>query len=193
MEYNTSRNNIIIPEYGRNIQKLVEYTINKIKEKKIIIKNFKYIINIIKKINPNIKKNFLNLKSNLWYKLFLKTKIKIDDNLPFYIKKNKKEKKKLKYPKRLKNYKFYGKIILKIINKILINNNKKYNLIYKIANLMKYNYIKWNNLINVDDNIIFNDLRKLTNGKINLNKKLQSLNIIKNNYIFKKKNFLNKK
>ncbi|MDH3003700.1 MAG: DUF4290 domain-containing protein [Candidatus Shikimatogenerans sp. JK-2022] len=195
MEYNTNRNNIIIPEYGRNIQKLVEYTINNIKNKKKIINNFYYILKVIRKINPNFKKNILNLKNNLWYKLFLITNIKLNNNLPFYKKKIILKKKKIKYPKNIIKYKYYGKIILKIINKLLIYKKKiffKY-LIYKLANIMKYNYIKWNNLINIDDKIIFNDIKNITNGKINLLKNLKPLKTINNNIITKKKFFFNKK
>ncbi|WGH27133.1 MAG: DUF4290 domain-containing protein [Candidatus Shikimatogenerans bostrichidophilus] len=194
MEYNTSRNNIIIPEYGRNVQKLVEYTIKKIKNKKKIINNFNYIIKIIKIIRPNYKINILNLKNNLWYKLFLKSKLKINDNLPFYIKKKQKIKKnKIKYPNILKKYKYYGKIIQKIINKLTIKDKNKYNLIYKIANLMKYNYIKWNKIINVKDDIILNDIKIISKGKINIIKNFKPLEKFKNNYIYKKKKYIYKK
>ncbi|WGH26103.1 MAG: DUF4290 domain-containing protein [Candidatus Shikimatogenerans bostrichidophilus] len=206
MEYNTSRKDILIPEYGRNIEKLVIYTLNKVKDKKKIKKNIKYIIKLMILISPNFKINLFNYKNNIWYKLLNLSKIKIKNNYPFFFKKIKEKKKKINYPKNFKKFKYYGKLIQLIINNIIINikdKKKKKKYIYIIANIMKYNYIKWNNNINIDDYIIFKDIKKISNGKINLinnfkplKKIIKKKKINKNIYnkrFYKKKKFYYKK
>ena len=54
LEYNTSRNKLVISEYGRNIQKLVEHAIE-IKDKKDRQRFVEGIINIMGDLNPHLR------------------------------------------------------------------------------------------------------------------------------------------
>ncbi|WGH25747.1 MAG: DUF4290 domain-containing protein [Candidatus Shikimatogenerans bostrichidophilus] len=199
MEYNTSRKNIIIPQYGRNIEKFVDKIV-KIKNKKIRNKNAIMIINIMSNINNNKQKNIIEYKRRLWEQLFLISKMKLKVDYPFKINKLKIKKKKILFQKKYKlkhfKYKYYGKIIQYFIKKILIKINdkeikKKY--IYIIANLMKYNYIKWNKINDVEDKIIFKDIKYISKGKIDFTKNFNFLNKIDKKKIYNiKKKIYNK-
>ncbi|MDH3005059.1 MAG: DUF4290 domain-containing protein [Candidatus Shikimatogenerans sp. JK-2022] len=177
MEYNTSRENIIYPEYGRNIQKLIN-KIKYIKNKKIKKNFYNLIINLMVNINKNIKKDILDYKKKLWLQIYLIYKKKINFyNFNKKIFKNKIN--KYKIIKLMKNkikiskfynkkYKYYGINIQNILKNIIYYNKIKILYIYYIANYMKKNYIKWNKNKYVDDIIIIEDIKLLSKGKINL-------------------------
>ncbi|WGH26638.1 MAG: DUF4290 domain-containing protein [Candidatus Shikimatogenerans bostrichidophilus] len=176
---------IIIPEYGRNIQKLVEYTL-KIDNKKKRKKNYKFILNLMKLINNNNNNNYflnknLNFKIKLLYQLYLISNMKIKefDSLFKKVKINNIKKKKLKYPsKNYIKFKYYGKIIQDIINNYIINikNKKKKKKILKIIiELMKKKYIKWNNKYNVNNYIIFKDIKIISNNKLDIIKEYKNI------------------
>lgn len=103
----------------------------------------------------------------------------------------------MKYPTKLKEYRYYGRIIQDMINFAIKckDKYKKKELVYIIANIMKKNYLKWNKNT-VDDNVIVKDLRKISNNKLTININLNPLISIdnfyfkkryKNNYYFNKK------
>ncbi|WGH25380.1 MAG: DUF4290 domain-containing protein [Candidatus Shikimatogenerans bostrichidophilus] len=181
MEYNTSRENIIYPEYGRNIQKLVT-KISLIQNTQIRNKYANSIIDLMEKLNKKIKNKFLNYKKKLWVQLFFISKQKIKINKKYKIKRKflfqtkKKDrhielmKKKIKISKFYnKKYKYYGINIINFFKKKIIFFNKiKIKYICNIANYMKKNYIRWNKTKYVDDIKILQDIKNMSKGKINL-------------------------
>ncbi|WP_185864371.1 DUF4290 domain-containing protein [Blattabacterium cuenoti] len=202
MEYNTNRFKLIIPEYGRNIHKMIYYAI-KIKNRKkrnrcalSIIKLMIYYtsindIGIKKKLNKSIFQHKL-----IWNQLFIISKYQLDIDTPFPKPNPNKmdfisSYKKVIYPKSLTNFRYYGKIIRNMIHVAIHckDEQKKEGLSYAIANTMKKNYLRWNKNV-VEDDIIFKDLKKLSNGKICLTEKtdtlLQCSHILNPNKILKK-------
>ncbi|WGH27646.1 MAG: DUF4290 domain-containing protein [Candidatus Shikimatogenerans bostrichidophilus] len=180
MKYYNKNKKIIIPEYGRNIQKLVEYTL-KIKDKNIKKKNYKYILNLMKLVNKN---KFLNLKIKFLYQLYLISNMKIKElNFLFknFIKLINNNNKKIKYPKKnLIKFKYYGKIIQDFINKYIIyikNKNKKIRIIKIIINIMRNNYKKWNNKYFINNLILYNDIKKISNKKLDIIKEYKNIKI----------------
>ncbi|WP_185870990.1 DUF4290 domain-containing protein [Blattabacterium cuenoti] len=197
MEYNTNRFKLVIPEYGRNIHKMIYYA-TKIKNRK---KRNLCVLGIIKLMIDSTftKKNTKNIKKKLsksifrhkliWNQLFIISKYQLDIDIPFP-KPNPENisflsYKKVVYPKYLTSFRYYGKIIRNMIHVAVHckNEQKKEGLSYAIANTMKKNYLRWNKNI-VEDDIIFKDLKELSNGKICLMKKtdtlLQCSHILKN-------------
>ncbi|WOX79140.1 DUF4290 domain-containing protein [Candidatus Shikimatogenerans bostrichidophilus] len=167
MEYNTKKSKIIFPQYGRNIQKLIEDTLKKLKNTNRI-SQYIYILKIMK--NKKIISNINIYKRILWDQLYLLTNKKLKKKeYPFKNKKpiyylKKKKIKKLDYPKNGNEYKYYGKIIPKLIKSIKkIKNKYKYK--YYIANKMKINYIKWNNKKNIKYSNILNDIELISKLK----------------------------
>ncbi|WP_185862043.1 DUF4290 domain-containing protein [Blattabacterium cuenoti] len=194
MEYNINRLKLVIPEYGRNIHKMIDYAIQ-IKNRK---KRNRCAWGIIKLMtdstNPRFNKSIPYFQHKLWNQLFIMSKYQLDIDPPFP--KPNPEKiqvsyfnKKIVYPEYLNNFRYYGKIIRNMIHVAVHckNKQKKEGLFYAIANTMKKNYLRWNKNI-VEDDIIFQDLKKLSKGKIcliNTDPLLQCSHILR----YKKKNF----
>ncbi|WOX79407.1 DUF4290 domain-containing protein [Candidatus Shikimatogenerans bostrichidophilus] len=167
MEYNTKTNKIVFSQYGRNIQILIDETLN-ISKKTKRIKIYIYILKIMKDNNLIIN-NIDIYKRKLWDQLYLLTNNKLKEypfknKKPIYFLNKKKKYIKLNYPKQIKQYKYYGKIIQKFIKKIIKIKNK-YKYIYNIANIMKNNNI---NNIKLKYSTILKDIKLISKGKIDL-------------------------
>ncbi|AWU44163.1 DUF4290 domain-containing protein [Blattabacterium punctulatus] len=196
MEYNTNRFKLVIPEYGRNIHKMIDYAI-KIKNRKERNRCAWSIIKLMTYSNPRFKIPYFQHK--LWNQLFIMSKYQLDIDTPFPKPSPEKRKiyhyKKVVYPDYLTNFRYYGKIIRNMIYVAINckNSKKKEGLFYAIANTMKKNYLRWNKNI-VEDDIIFKDLKDLSKGKICLMNKTNPL--LQSSYLLnpkRKKNYMRKK
>ncbi|WP_185861171.1 DUF4290 domain-containing protein [Blattabacterium cuenoti] len=186
MEYNTNRFKLVIPEYGRNIHKMIDYAIQ-IKNRKERNRCAWGIIKLMTgSVQTKFKKSiphFQHFQHKLWNQLFIMSKYQLDIDPPFpkpnskeIYKKNSYHPKKVAYPEYLTNFRYYGKIIRDMIHVAIRckNTKKKEGLFYAIANTMKKNYLRWNKSI-VEDDVIFKDLKELSKGKICLMKNTDSL------------------
>ncbi|WP_185869511.1 DUF4290 domain-containing protein [Blattabacterium cuenoti] len=189
MEYNTNRFKLVIPEYGRNIQKMIDYAIQ-IKNREKRNRCAWEIIKIMTvSTNTRFNKSIPYFQHKLWNQLFIMSKYQLDIDPPFPKSNSEKIKfcyKKVAYPEYLTSFRYYGKIIRNMIHVAIHckNKQKKEGLFYAIANTMKKNYLRWNKNI-VEDDIIFKDLKELSKGKICLMKNtdslLQSYHILRKN------------
>ncbi|MCK4639670.1 MAG: DUF4290 domain-containing protein, partial [Bacteroidales bacterium] len=75
MEYNTARNKLVISEYGRNIQKMIEYTTT-IEDSEKRNKSANFIINIMAQMNPRIRESG-DYKHKLWDHMFMISDFKL--------------------------------------------------------------------------------------------------------------------
>lgn len=169
MDYNTTRTNLIIPEYGRHIQKMVDHCLTLTDEKE---RNefAEIIIEVMGELNPHLR-DIPDFQHKLWDQLFIMSKFKLDVNSPYpiptqeevYSKPN-----KVAYPKDEYKYKYYGKNIRRMIKVALEwEGDKQEGLVMVIANHMKKCYLIWNK-DTVDDKTIFNHLFELSDSKIDL-------------------------
>ena len=172
LEYNTERTGLIIPEYGRHIQKMVDQAIN-CSDKKERNKMAKAIIGVMGNLNPHLR-DVPDFQHKLWDQLFIMSGFNLDVDSPFAkpskeIYEEKPE--KLNYPQNHPRYRFYGNNIKKMIDVATSweDGEMKKELIYVIANHMKKCFLKWNK-DSVDDIIIFNHILELSNGKIKIDK-----------------------
>ncbi len=169
MDYNTTRENLIIPEYGRHIQKMVDYCMSLADEKE---RNefAEIIIDVMGELNPHLR-DIPDFQHKLWDQLFIMSKFQLDVKSPYpiptqaevYSKPN-----KIAYPKEEYKYKYYGKNIRRMISVALTwEGDKQEGLVMVIANHMKKCYLIWNK-DTVDDKTIFDHLFELSDGKIDL-------------------------
>jgi hypothetical protein len=170
LEYNTSRNKLVISEYGRNIQKLVEHAIE-IKDKKDRQRFVEGIINIMGDLNPHLR-DVADFKHKLWDHLYVISDFKLDVDSPYekpVIEKLFEKPEPLDYPNSKIKYNHYGKVIEKMILEAIKMEDKelKNKLVIAIANQMKKSYVNWN-LDFVEDEVIFNHLKKLSNNKLEI-------------------------
>ena len=170
LEYNSSRNKLVISEYGRHIQKLVEHALTlKVKEERQKMANG--IIDIMGELNPQLR-DVADFKLKLWDHLFVISNFELDVDSPYekpIIEKLFEKPEPLAYPNSKIKYNHYGKVIELMIDEAIKMEDQelKSKLVIAIANQMKKSYVNWN-LDTVEDEIILNQLTKLSKGKLSV-------------------------
>ena len=157
LEYNSQRNHLIIPEYGRHVQKLID-EVTKIEDRERRNKGAKYIISVLGTLNPHLR-DVPDFQHKLWDQLFIMSDFKIDVDSPYPIPTRdvitlKPE--RLPYPQNFPKYRFYGNNIKYMIDVACKweDSELKNALIIVIANHMKKSYLSWNKET-VTDEVIF--------------------------------------
>lgn len=169
MEYNTQLKKLALPEYGRNIQNMVDYclTIPDREERKRCANS---IINIMGNLFPHLR-DVNDFKHILWDHLAIMSDFKLDIDYPYeIIKKEDLNSKpgKIEYSRPNMAYRHYGKTLEKMINiaTSLEDEEEKEQFVLLVATHMKKSYIQWNK--EVEDPKIFADLYELSNKKLDL-------------------------
>lgn len=171
MEYNTTRNHLIIREYGRHIQKMVEYLLT-LEDREKRQKNAYALIELMGFLNPHLK-NVEDFRHKLWDHLFLISDFKLDVESPYPIPTSETLKAKppiLPYPKRYPKYNHLGKNIEIVIDKALQEEDgeKRQGFANAIAYYMKLTYSNWHKELVHDDNIQ-TELAAITKGELEFN------------------------
>ncbi len=171
MEYNTTRNHLVIREYGRHIQKMVEYVLS-LEDKEQRQKNAYALIELMGFLNPHLK-NVEDFRHKLWDHLFLISDFKLDVESPYPIPTRETLKAKpeqLSYPKRYPKYNHLGKNIEIVIDKALqeTDGEKRQGFANAIAYYMKLTYSNWHKELVHDDNIQ-TELSAITQGELEFN------------------------
>lgn len=170
LEYNAERPHLIIPEYGRHLQKLIDQaTIIESKEERN--KAARYIISVMGSLNPHLR-DVLDFQHKLWDQIFIMSDFKLDVDSPYPIPTREVinlKPERLAYPQKNPKYRFYGnniKYMIEVANK-WEDGEMKAALVKVIANHMKKSYLSWNK-DTVTDAVIFEHLYELSEGTINL-------------------------
>lgn len=177
LEYNAERPHLMIPEYGRHLQKLIDQA-TVIEEREERNKAAKYIIKVMGSLNPHLR-DVLDFQHKLWDQLFIMSDFKLDVDSPYPIPTREVinlKPERLEYPQKNPKYRFYGnniKYMIDVANK-WEEGEMKSALIKVIANHMKKSYLSWNK-DTVDDKAIFDHLLELSNGKIDLHQSSEEL------------------
>ncbi|HJS00333.1 MAG TPA: DUF4290 domain-containing protein [Flavobacterium sp.] len=170
LEYNAERSHLIIPEYGRHLQKLIDQA-TLIEDAEVRNKAAKYIIQVMGTLNPHLR-DVPDFQHKLWDQLFIMSDFKLDVNSPYPIPSREVLQLKpdvLKYPQNFPKYRYYGnniKYMIDVANK-WEEGEMKSALVKVIANHMKKSYLSWNK-DTVKDDVIFEHLYELSGGKLNL-------------------------
>ena len=173
LEYNSEREHLIIPEYGRHIQKLVNHCVA-IEDEAEKNKMARAIVKVMGNLQPHLR-DVPDFQHKLWDQLFIMSDYKLNVETP-YPKPEKEllqaKPESLPYPKSASKYRFYGNNIQIMIDTALTweEGEMKETLIYTIANHMKKCYLNWNK-DTVDDEVIFKHLDDLSGGKLSLKEK----------------------
>lgn len=171
MEYNTTRNHLIMKEYGRHIQKMVEYLLT-LQDKEERQRNAYAVIELMGFLNPHLK-NVEDFRHKLWDHLFLISDFNLDVESPYPIPTRETLKAKpdvLGYPKQYPKFRHLGKNIEVVIDKALKEENpeKKQGFANAVAYYMKLTYSNWHKELVHDDNIQ-SELSSITNGELEFN------------------------
>ncbi|CEN32845.1 conserved hypothetical protein [Capnocytophaga cynodegmi] len=170
LEYNTERTPLIIPEYGRHIQKMIEKAIT-IEDREKRNNTAKSIIAVMGNMFPHLR-DVPDFQHKLWDQLFIMSKFQLDVDSPFEKPTSDvliKHPDTLQYPQNHPKYRFYGNNIKKMIEVCVRweEGQLKEALKYAIANHMKKSYLIWNKEA-VEDEVVFQHLYELSDGKIDL-------------------------
>ncbi len=171
LEYNTQLKPIKLPEYGRIIQKMVEICTS-IENRNIRNECAKMIVKVMAQLHPN-SNNIQDYEQKLWDHLFIISDFQLDVDSP-YPKPNpniiQEKPEPITYVSNKINFQYYGKNvenIIKILDRIDNSEEREYYFLVT-ANYMKKLQNMWNKEANIKDEVIFEHLKKISEGKINL-------------------------
>ncbi len=167
MEYNTQLKPLALPEYGRNIQNMVDYCIT-IEDRSERKKCANTIINIMGNMFPHLR-DVNDFKHILWDHLAIMSDFQLDIDYPYEIIKKEDlyaKPEKIDYSHPEMHYRHYGKNLEKIIKLAsdYEEGKEKEQLLWLILTHMKKSYTQWNK--EVEDAKIFQDLYELSNKKL---------------------------
>ena len=168
LQYNTKRTQLIIPEYGRHVQLMINQILET-QEREERNKMARAVIGIMGNMNPHLR-DVPDFQHKLWDQLFIMSNFQLDVDSPFEKPQQEVLEQKpdrLAYPQRNPKYRFYGNNIKSMIN-VATNwedGDLKNALVYNIANHMKKCFLNWNK-DTVQDEVIFNHLLELSDNKL---------------------------
>jgi len=177
LQYNTQRSPLLIPEYGRHIQKMVDQALDQ-PDKEERNKMANAIIGVMGNLNPHLR-DVPDFQHKLWDQLFIMSDFSLDVDSPYPIPEKEvlaARPDPLSYPQNFPKYRFYGNNIKRMIDAAVTfsDGDQKDALIYVIANHMKKCFLNWNK-DTVEDAVIFNHLFEISNGQIDLKKSEETL------------------
>jgi hypothetical protein len=190
VDYNTQRPLIILKEYGRNVQKLVEYIRNNpSKEKRTELAYT--LIELIKQLTPTIKDQPEN-PQRVWDDLYIIADFNLDINSPYPVPERDilfKKPEKVDYPQSQVRFKHYGKNIEKLVKEALKKEDpqEREDAIIYLGKLMKTFYGNWNKET-IDDSVILKDIQAMSGGALNMTiEKVREDNLFEKLYKERKK------
>ncbi len=168
MEYNTDRNYLGMKEYGRHVQKMVEYLLT-IEDREKRQQQAQAVIELMGFLNPHLK-NVEDFRHKLWDHLFFISDFKLEVDSPYPIPQKETYKQKpdpIPYPKRHPKYAHLGKNLEVVIDKALKEEDpeKKAGFAHAIAYYMKLAYSNWHKEL-VHDDSIRSELNSITGGEL---------------------------
>ena len=180
-EYNTSRPEVILKEYGRNVQKLVDYIQNIQDDEKR--KEYSHtLVELMKLINPALKDGN-EFSQKLWDDLFIISDFKLEVDSPYpkpVIDVLSRKPAKLEYNNHKLKYKHYGRNIELLVSQAteIEDPKERKDAVIYLGRLMRSFYGVWNKEV-VDESVILQHITELSDGKLGID-----LNEVKENNLF---------
>lgn len=189
-EYNTERPHLILKEYGRNVQKLVEY-IRNVPDKDKRTEMAYTLIELIKQLTPTIKDQPEN-PQRVWDDLYIIADFNLDINAPYPVPERDilfKKPDRVDYPQSQVRFKHYGKNIEKLVKEALKKEDpqERQDAIIYLGKLMKTFYGNWNKET-LDDSVILKDIQEMSGGALDMTiEKVREDNLFEKLYKERKK------
>ena len=178
LDYNTQREALVMPEYGREIQKMVDHAIG-LPTKEERLRCAKAIVRQMENKVPQIREN-ANYKQTLWDHLYLMSHKALDIDWPYDVSGAEKFHAKpqpMKLPQTDIRLRYYGRLVQEMLQK-LKTMPKGYDydeLVRLTANQMKRDLIQWGHG-SIDDEKVADDMARLSDGAVQLD--LNSLRLL---------------
>ena len=170
LDYNTQREKLQMPEYGREIQKMVDYAIS-LPDKEERLKCAKTIVRLMETKVPQIHDN-ADYEQTLWDHLFLMSRQQLDIDWPFDVSGAEKIHSKpqpIPLPQLKIRLRHYGKLVEELLEKLktMPEGGERDELIRVTANQMKRDLLTWGHG-SMDDEKVADDMARLTDGAVQL-------------------------
>jgi len=168
MDYNTQRKKLIMPEYGRNVQKMIEY-VKGIEDKEKRNEQIKTVLTVMGILNPSLR-DISDFRHKLWDHVQIISDFNMDIDSPYPTPTKETfstrpntiplERSPLKAA-------HYGRNIQNMIDMVAAKEDGevKDNMIKVLANYMRQQYLIWNK-DSVTEETIFADIKRLSGGKL---------------------------
>jgi hypothetical protein len=182
MQYNTQKEKLLLPEYGRNIQNMVDHCVA-IADPEERRRCAYAVIDIMGNLFPHLR-DVNNFKHILWDHLAIMSDFQLDIEYPYEVIKKEdlySAPGHLDYSRPTMRFRHYGKILERMVKiaSDMEEGEPREQLIRMLLGQMKRSYTQWNK--EADDEKIFHDLRDLSKGKIDLNSSHYTIPDIKMN------------
>ncbi|MBO5579572.1 MAG: DUF4290 domain-containing protein [Prevotella sp.] len=170
LDYNTQREKLLMPEYGREIQKMVDHAVSlPTKEERQLCAET--IIRLMENKNPQVQES-ANAEQALWDHLYLMSQKQLDIDWPFDVSEAEKILSKpqpMAHPTGGARMRHYGRLIEDLFEKLktMPEGDERDELVRLTANQMKRNLAAWGHG-SMDDEKVADDLARFTDGKIQL-------------------------
>jgi len=170
LDYNTQRERLILPEYGREIQDMVDYAMT-LADKEERQRCAESIVKIMERMGAQNRSNG-DYKRKLWDHLAIMSRFKLDIDWPYDISEAEKisqKPKPVEYPASNIRVKHYGKLMFELFDKLksMPAGDERDALVKYTANQMKRDLDQWSHGT-VNEERVVSDLANFTDGKIQL-------------------------
>ncbi len=172
LAYNSSKEDLILPEFGRNVQKMVQFA-TKIEDPKMRQGFAERIVKLMLQMQPSYK-NTNEYWEKMWNQLFMIAEYKLDvtppENITIIKHSEDVRPKALAYPNDDSYYRHYGRHIQLLVDKAveMEDGPQRNQFLNIIASYMKLAYRTWNPDHYVNDENIKRDLKKLSKGVLDV-------------------------
>ncbi|MCB0520471.1 MAG: DUF4290 domain-containing protein [Lewinellaceae bacterium] len=172
MEYNSNKEELIIPEYGRNVQNMIRYARNipNRDERQHFVEQ---VVTLMMQMHPQ-NRNLEDYRDKLWKHVFRIAEYDLDvmppsGEIPTPESRVKKPE-RVPYPSKDTKFKHYGQNVQKLVERAISMEDgpKKDGFVHVIGSYMKLAYKTWNREHYVSDDIILDDLESLSKGKLKM-------------------------
>ena len=170
LDYNTQRERLVLPEYGREVQQMVDYCVS-LKSRAERQRCANTIIAVMERMMPHTYEN-KDYRQKLWDHLALMSGFQLDIDYPCDITEAQKMLQKpapMRYPMKRIPVRHYGNMMFEVFEllKNLPNGAERTELTRLAANQMKRDLVLWGHGSS-DDEKVASDLAGYTDGKIQL-------------------------
>ncbi len=172
MEYNSNREDLTIPEYGRNVQKLINHA-KTIEDRGMRQAFVEKVIDLMQQMHPQ-SRSIEDYRERLWKHVFRIADYELDVDWPYGEQPTREESEKrpdsIPYPVVEAKYRHYGHNVQELIKKAreIPAGPKQDGFAATIASYMKLAYKTWNKEHYVSDETIKGDLKRLSGGEITI-------------------------
>ncbi|MBQ8462882.1 MAG: DUF4290 domain-containing protein [Prevotella sp.] len=170
LDYNTKREQLLLPEYGREIQRMIDHAVS-LPDKEERLKCAKTIIKLMETKVPQIRENN-GYEQTLWDHLYLMSHKQLDIDWPFDVSQAEKFLNKpeaLPLPQGGIRLRHYGKLVNELLDRLkdMPDGDERDELMRLTANQMKRDLAQWGHG-SLEDEKVADDMARLTDGAVQL-------------------------